>query len=222
MCRLTCNHLLGLTKPCGYLINFLTGIFYEPDWSEKMKTERSKNIAFAGIMLAVMAVLLSLEAGIYRVLVVIQPAFISIAFAISISIFDKSKMWYGGIILGVCSFALAFVFNPFFINPVISILPRVFMGVVAYYAYLFISKLTAKSSSAFLKDVFPFAVAGAVGALYNTLTVVPLLYAYYPKDLVKALSTILIFNAPIELICAAVIVPILARTFIKLNTKNQD
>ncbi|MCX7771970.1 MAG: ECF transporter S component [Clostridia bacterium] len=66
-----------------------------------------------------------------------------------------------------------------FLNPLVSVLPRILIGVVAYYAYVGIKKLFKVKSAA--------AVAGAVaGTLTNTIGVLGMIYILYAQRYVDA------------------------------------
>ena len=68
-----------------------------------------------------------------------------------------------------------------FINPLVSILPRMLIGVIAYYVY----KLTIK----FTKNVFVSGwITGVVGSLVNTVGVLGMIYILYGARYAEALG----------------------------------
>lgn len=68
-----------------------------------------------------------------------------------------------------------------FINPLVSILPRMLIGVIAYYVY----KLTIK----FTKNVFVSGwITGVVGSLVNTAGVLGMIYILYGARYAEALG----------------------------------
>lgn len=70
--------------------------------------------------------------------------------------------------------------SPFFYNPLISILPRVLIGIVSYYVYKF---LRSK-----LKNVkLSISIAAIIGSLVNTIGVLGLIYLIYFKDYAQIL-----------------------------------
>ena len=69
----------------------------------------------------------------------------------------------------------------FFLNPLVSILPRVLIGVVAYYVYAGIHKLTKR---VYLSGF----VAGVVGSLTNTIGVMGLIYVLYADKYMAAIG----------------------------------
>ena len=122
-----------------------------------------------------------------------------------------------GTIWGALSMLRAFIqptpFNIVFLNPLISILPRLLVGLI--------------SASVFgiLKDRMPrtgaYAVTAAVGTLTNTVLVLGSIYLFASEAyagalgisesaLLGALGTIVATNGVIEMIAAVIILPVLA------------
>jgi uncharacterized membrane protein len=120
--------------------------------------------------------------------------------------------WAVGMIIGgmfgLSSFALATI--PLFKNPLIAILPRLLIGVTAYYSYA-----ALKRSNEYLALV----VSAVVGSLTNTILVLGLagLLNYIPWI---AMPPILLTNALPEAIIAAILVVavVTAWKFIKTGT----
>ena len=74
------------------------------------------------------------------------------------------------------------ILDPCFMNPVVSILPRICIGVIAGYSYkglLFTIKNKTVSS----------VIASALGSLTNTLGAMGLIYFIYVEDLTERLGT---------------------------------
>lgn len=68
-----------------------------------------------------------------------------------------------------------------FINPLVSILPRVLIGLVAYYVYKSIVKIT--------KNTFVSGwIVGAIGSLINTIGVLGMIYILYGARYAEALG----------------------------------
>ena len=97
-----------------------------------------------------------------------------------------------GLIFGIFSWLQATV--PFFKDPIVAILPRLFIGVTAYYSYAFLRERN---------EYVALVVAGAIGTLTNTILVLGaiVLRGYLP---VEALIPI-IPQAIAEVIIAVVI-----------------
>ncbi|AOT71087.1 ECF transporter S component [Geosporobacter ferrireducens] len=103
-----------------------------------------------------------------------------------------------GAIFGVSSFLRAN--NPFFMNPVVAILPRLLIGFTSYYAYKW-----TKSSLA----------AAVVGTLTNTIGVLSLVFAfgYLPLNVVLGIAGV---NGTTEVIVSSLIVVAVAKSLKKV------
>lgn len=175
-----------------------------------MNTSKTKLIALIGVLSALIFVFLIVETQVLNGVLPVTPCYLSLPIAISISIFAKDKVmpFIGGTILGFCSFILSFVFGlSFFMNPLISVLPRVIIGLTSSLIYVVLSKRLSGTKSVFLRKTFPASVAGIVGAVTNTVLVVTAFYIFGFQNLKEALLTILSFNALIEIVCSAILVP---------------
>ncbi|HZK34988.1 MAG TPA: ECF transporter S component, partial [Bacillota bacterium] len=121
-----------------------------------------------------------------------------------------------GILLGFTSLIHALtrpatILDPFFINPLISVLPRMFIGVISYYVYRFFNNLNISISSLF---------AGVAGSLTNTGLVFLMLYIVYAKQVaeevgiafkaivISVFTTNAIAEAAVSAIITAVIVTV--------------
>ena len=65
-----------------------------------------------------------------------------------------------------------------FINPLVAILPRIFIGVIPYYVYKLFKKFIKPKTIALL-------IAGVSGAITNTALVILMLYVVYSEEIVK-------------------------------------
>src|SRR5690554_4293076 len=72
--------------------------------------------------------------------------------------------------------------DPLFINPLVSVLPRMFIGVVAYYVYAGVKKLFRKDRAG---ETVSTLLAGAAGSLTNTALVFLMLYLVYAQRVVE-------------------------------------
>jgi uncharacterized membrane protein len=103
-----------------------------------------------------------------------------------------------GLIFGVFSFIQAD--NPVFLNPVVAILPRLFIGVVAWAVFVGLRRWSLDLASA---------VAGILGSLTNTVGVLGLavLFGLLPVAVIPAI----IPQAVAEAILAAVVTVVIVR-----------
>lgn len=130
-----------------------------------------------------------------------------------------------GGIWGIITFIRAFiaptsVIAPIvFTNPLVSVLPRILIGVVA--AYVFHRILTGK-----LNETVRMSVAGVLGSLTNTVLVLGFIYLFYREpyanfleldmeQLLPALMTIVATNGITEAILSGVLAPIISKPLLK-------
>lgn len=83
-----------------------------------------------------------------------------------------------GLIFGLTSLWNAItqpvILSPLFLNPLVSVLPRILIGIIAYYVYQGVYKLTKKVyASGF--------VSGLIGSLVNTVGVLGMIYVLYAE-----------------------------------------
>lgn len=133
-----------------------------------------------------------------------------------------------GLVWGLITFIRAFVWptSPLaaicFTNPLISVLPRVLVGVVAGYGYLALKK--------HLEDKVAMMIAAGAGSVTNTFLVLgqiylfyhnqaPQLYAVNVKELLPYLMGVVGTNGIPEMIAAMITVPLIASVLIKLLDK---
>lgn len=111
----------------------------------------------------------------------------------------------------------------FFLNPLVSILPRVLIGVVAYYVYQGIYKISKKVYAAGF-------MAGLIGSLANTVGVLGMIYFLYADkymerigqagaDAGKWLFTLAATNGVPEALVAALIVSAVSVSLIRKGKK---
>ena len=111
----------------------------------------------------------------------------------------------------------------FFLNPLVSILPRVLIGVVAYYVYQGIYKISKKVYAAGF-------MAGLIGSLANTVGVLGMIYVLYADtyterigqagaDAGKLLFTLAATNGVPEALVAALIVSAVSVSLIRKGKK---
>ncbi len=112
------------------------------------------------------------------------------------------------------------IFKPF-LNPMVSFVPRVIVGIVAGAVFFGLKKTK-------IKTLFAAAIAGAAGTLTNTVLVLTMLYAFggsltsYQEffSLFKTIiSTIITLNGSVELIAAILVVPAVYKPLSKYTAK---
>lgn len=185
-----------------------------------MNTKQTKMITLSGVMGALVFILMFLETYVFSILIPLAPpCFLSLSVAITLSLVgDWKYMFIGGTALGVSSFIMSFIIgNPVFMLPWISILPRIFIGIVAFGIYKLVSKLTKNAKNSFVKNYLPSGVAGFFGVLTNTVLTLSMMFICKFIGLEVVVATFMAINFPIEVIASALIVPILLNTIKRLN-----
>ncbi|MEF9991513.1 MAG: ECF transporter S component [Paraclostridium sp.] len=90
-----------------------------------------------------------------------------------------------GLIFGLTSFMRAITMpsptNFMFMNPIVSILPRVLMGIATYYIYKGVFKVTKNLSIASM-------CSGFLGSIINTFGVLGMVYILYAQRYVEAIG----------------------------------
>jgi len=99
-------------------------------------------------------------------------------------------LWAGlgvGLVFGLSSLIQAAVgptgvLDPFFVNPIVSVLPRMLIALITFFVFKALQAIN-KNNSPFLKQGF-VGVAAFLGSLTNTVFVIGALYATHYADLV--------------------------------------
>lgn len=114
------------------------------------------------------------------------------------------------------------VLDPLFTNPLISVLPRMLIGITAHYAYKGLNRLLKGRN-----DSVSITVAGCVGSMTNTVLVLGMLYLIYGKKLIEMLGVqnlsavqgiiigTVMSSGIIEMIVSAIIAVIVAKALKK-------
>ena len=190
-----------------------------------MKNDKAHFVAFIGVMFALIFVLFLLE-GTLLAGVGMTACILSLPVAIALSVYDDwKKSFIGGTLLGASSslfcliFASAFIF---YANPLISVLPRFFIGVTAYWTYFGFSKLLKNVKNKYVRESLPAAVAGAVGSITNTvlyLFSVNIWAGTVDKTLSSILNVAVTIYFPIELAACIILVPVYVAVLKKIGGK---
>ncbi len=190
-----------------------------------MKKDKAHFVAFVGVMFALIFVLFLLEGAVLSPLGM-TACILSLPVSIALSVYDDwKKSFIGGTLLGVCSCVFCLIFASMFIvyaNPLISVLPRFFIGVAAYWTYFGLSKLFRNAKNKFVRETLPAGIAGVVGSLTNTVLYL-LAVNIWAGDIMGALTQFLQLAVtiyfPIELVACMILVPVYVAVLKKINHK---
>ena len=153
--------------------------------SSKKKTSTRK-LTVTGMMIAITMILAYTPLGI----IPLQPVSATITHIPTIIIALLEGPIVGAIIgaaFGIVSLIKALtqpagILGPYFINPLVSILPRVLIGIIAGYSYKgFLNVIKNGTLCAVL--------ASALGSLTNTLGAMGMIYVLYLSDMTQKLGT---------------------------------
>lgn len=181
----------------------------------------SKTIAFYGVSVALLFVTLLVETFVFKLFMPITPAIISLPLAFSLSMFNgKKSAFFGGTALGVCSFVLSFIIGvPPFMNPLISVLPRVLCGAVSAGVYALTIKLCKNKK---FSGHLAASLGGAAGVLLNTLTVVFMLFVFEYGTISAVLTTVLSINFLFEFLGGIILCPIVVTLLLRFVKKGTE
>ena len=179
----------------------------------------SKTIAFYGVSVALLFVTLLVETFVFKLFMPITPAIISLPLAFSLSMFNgKKSAFFGGTALGVCSFVLSFIAAvPPFMNPLISVLPRVLCGAASAGVYALTLKICKNDE--FGKHLAAL-LGGAAGVLLNTITVVFMLFVFEYGTISAVLTTVLSVNFLFEFLSGVILCPIVVSLLLRFAKVN--
>lgn len=189
-----------------------------------MKNDKAHFVAFVGVMSALIFVLFLLEGAVLSPLGM-TACILSLPVAIAICIYDGwKKSFVGGTLLGICSCIFCLIFSAFirYANPLVSILPRFFIGVTAYWTYYGLSRLFKNIKNTFIRESLPAAIAGIIGSLTNTvlyLLAVSICDGKGADALTAIMGVAVTIYFPIELAACAVFVPVYVKVLQKINRK---
>ena len=190
-----------------------------------MNKSVGRTIAFLGVMFALVFVFLMIETFAFSALFGnFTPAALTLPLAAAISVTGKKwRMAVGGTLLGFSSFFLAIIIaNPIFLNPLISILPRVFIGLIAYLICAFFKWIFRNSNNFFLTGILPYSFAGAFAVLTNTVLVITMLTVFNEASLAAVLATILSVNFVAELVSGIILTPVFARVINTVEGRGEN
>lgn len=191
--------------------------------------ENPRNLAFLGLMLGITIIMDMTPLGMIP-LGAISATIIHIPTIITGIVLGPASGLIMGTALGIVGWIHALtrpvtILDPFFMNPLISVLPRMFIGVVAYFVYHGLTKLIKKQS---IKSAVGTFIGGMAGSITNTVLVFLMLYLVYAKELVEKagmpfgviLVSVITTNAIAEAIISGLItMPVASAYFRYLRTK---
>lgn len=203
----------------------------ETEEKKKVKrplNEEIKNITFTGVLIALMFAFAWTVLG-FVPLGFVSPTTVFLPVAVGICCIEKKR--YGiilGFAFGICSwirsFAPASVLDPYFQNPLVSVLPRALMGIVVVAIYVGVQKVVKNS-------IARGAIVGALVPLFNTIFTMTLLLLFHYQDITELLvqynmslgnwliGTIVLLNMLPEIALGIIVTIIVSKTLEKIRGK---
>ncbi len=189
------------------------------------KNETSK-LTFMGVMLALTIVFILIT-------MVPNPTSLNIAVLLFLPTILTGVI-YGtrsGAILGLCAGIASLLrallmpnspLDPFMINPLISVVPRICIGLVAAFVF------TTLHRKLKINKTVSSSVAAGLAMLTNTLLVIGSLYLLYGQNVyeivgggfIAFLGAIFLSNGLVEVVAAAIIIPIIYSAYARYNKMN--
>lgn len=147
--------------------------------------EEIKSIVFSAILVALMFAFAWTVLG-FIPLGFVSPTTVFLPVAVGICCIGKKR--YGialGVAFGICSwiraFAPASVLDPYFQNPLVSVLPRALMAVVVVFLYALVKRVV---KSTIVRGV----IVGALVPLFNTIFTITMLLIFHYTDITALLE----------------------------------
>lgn len=199
---------------------------------EKMNTaKRTKTLTLLGVLIAIQVVLTLVNIGLIP-LPAIKATTLHIPVIVGAVLLGPTEGMILGAAFGILSVITntmqpgltSFVFSPFvtigensgnLLSLVVAIVPRVLIGLTAYYSYKLVSRFDKSR-------IFAYAAAGVVGALTNTIFVMGGIYLLFGSqyaaatnhafsELFNIIIGVVAVNGVPEAITAGIVVPAIAK-----------
>ena len=169
---------------------------------------KSRQIAYTATFIALIFISLMLDTAIGS-LMPIKPAIISLptVFTFILATGGIVNAVVGGLSFGILSLARSFLTGSVpFQNPLVSVLPRMILGIATYGVYKLSSKVLRRKER---KEEYSVAIASAIGVVINTATVLTMMYLTSHSTLEDVFGAIISINFPIEIVATTILTPIL-------------
>jgi uncharacterized membrane protein len=116
---------------------------------------------------------------------------------------------------GLASFMFAYLIpgpsSYLFVQPAISIVPRIVIGITSYWAFIGATKAFKNNKNHFIKEYLPRSIGAGVGVLTNTTLVLLMIAIFDRQDFfAKFFATVIAVNFVVEILSALILVPIIA------------
>lgn len=185
---------------------------------------KDNKITRYGIMTALIVVGLALDS----VITATAPLKIAVASLLIVlplcQMFTFKESLFASTTFGVLSMLRAYLLpsitSPSFMNPLVSVLPRVVIGVTAYFTYKALRRAMPDTGK---KKYIPYAVSAGVGVLTNTVLVITMINVVGNGNVIDALiKTLLGVNCVLEFCICVICVPFISYNVGKVVNKKKN
>ena len=196
-----------------------------------MTKSKTTTITFVGIFSALIILMTFTPIG-YLTFGAISATLIHIPVIVGAVLFGPVSGMILGLVWGVScvirAATMGVALDLLFINPLVSVLPRVIVGLLAGLVFRGLVKcLSSRPGS----EIIAATVSGAVGTLTNTVLVLGMLFLIYRNnDMITAMidggsslgyiiGTILSVNGLIEILAAVILVPAISKALLSVKKR---
>lgn len=149
-----------------------------------------RDITIIGMMMALILVMLNTPLGTIS-LPMVRITIAHVPILITALLIGLPQGVFIGAFFGCSTLVIALtqpvsVLDPLFVNPLVSVLPRVLIPITTYYSYKLMKKITAKMKGG---EALSLAVSLALGNLTNTFGVYIMLYLVYARSILDLTGT---------------------------------
>ena len=170
----------------------------------------TKAVAEFGVMLAVLFVAMTLDRA-FSAWNLVSFAIVSVAATASFAMLKNRPLLAiaSGSFFGLASLVTAFMFGKTaFFNPLVSVLPRMFIGITGYGAYKLAELLLCRVKNKRISEYIALTAGAAFVALSNTVYTLTCLWLFAQGDpLFVAFNVVFLTNALPEMVVAALATP---------------
>lgn len=170
----------------------------------------TKAVAEFGVMLAVLFVAMTIDRA-FSVWNVVSFAIVSVAATASFAMLKNRPLLAvaSGFFFGIASLVTAFMFGKTaFYNPLVSVLPRIFVGITGFGVYKLAELITRRLKDKRVAQYIALTLGAAVVALSNTVYTLTCLWIFAQGDpLFVVFNVMFLTNVLPEMLVAAIATP---------------
>lgn len=189
-----------------------------------MKNKHIQAMTLSAMIIAIIVTMTCIPYVGYITVIPISITTIPLVVLVVAAIFDWKQALVAGIAFGLTSLVKASTMpgvDFFFVNPLISVLPRAIFGFLAGIVFHFIKKI----NNLLLKNVLTIISAGLLTALH-TVMVLTMLYLFRnmlnSESFMSILQYVISLNAIIEIGASMVVTPIVITSMSKIQMNKKE